>query len=79
MLIASHIHNARNHFIAKNNCQSGGQPGTHGILQKEIIDRFSKPAKQNSELLLKMTVSNFRDIWTNMALTEFGHVKSDIR
>ena len=48
------------------------QPATHGMLQKEIIDGFRKPAWQNTELLLKMIISDLKDTWSNTALTEFG-------
>ena len=48
------------------------QPATHGMLQKEIINGFRKPARQNTKLLLKMIISDLRDTWTNTALTEFG-------
>ena len=50
----------------------GNQPATHGMLQKEIINDFRKPAWQNTKLLLKMIISNLRDTWSNTALTEFS-------
>ena len=59
--------------------RGGDQPATHGMLQKEIIKRFRKPTRQNVELLLQMTISNLRDVWSNTALIEFGQAKSDIR
>ena len=59
--------------------REGNQPATHGMLQKEIISGFKKPARQNAKLLLTMTISNLRDIWVNTALIEFGQGKSDIR
>ena len=57
----------------------GNQQATHGMLHKEIINDFRKPARQNAKLLLKMTISNLRDIWSNKALIEFGQAKYDIR
>ena len=48
------------------------QPATRAMLQKDLII-------QNAKLLLKMTVSNLKKTWTNMALFEFGLGKSDIR
>ena len=56
-----------------------GGAATHGMLQKEIIKDFRKPARQNAKLLLKMTISNLSDIWSNTALIEFGQAKYDIR
>ena len=55
------------------------QPATRGMLQREIINGFRKPARQNAELLLKVTISNLRHICSNTALIEFGQAKSDIR
>ena len=57
----------------------GDQSATHDMLQKEIINGFRKPPKKNEKLLLKMTISNLRDIWSNTVLTEFDQAKSDIR
>ena len=48
------------------------QPATRAMLQKDLI-------MQNAKLLLKMTVSNLKKTWTNMALFEFGLGKFDIR
>ena len=36
-------------------------------------------ATQNAKLLLKMPISNLREIWSNTALFEFGLAKSDVR
>ena len=57
----------------------GKELATHGMLQKEIISGFRKPARQNVKLLLKMTISNLMDIWSNTTLIEFGQAKSDLR
>ena len=54
-------------------------PATHGMLQKEIINNFRKPARQNAKLLLKLTISGFSDSSSNTALIEFGQAKSNIR
>ena len=48
------------------------QPATDGMLQKEIINSFRKPAWQNTKLLLKMIISDLTDTWSNTSLTEFG-------
>ena len=48
------------------------QPATRAMLQKQLI-------KQNTKLLLKMTVSNLKKTCTNTALFEFSLAKSDIR
>ena len=49
------------------------QPATHGMLQKEIINGFRKPALQNTRLLLKIVIiSDLRDTWSNTALADFG-------
>ena len=49
------------------------------MLQKELITGFSNSAAQNATSLLKMPISNLREIWSNTALFEFGLAKSDIR
>ena len=49
------------------------------MLQKEIINGFRKPARKNAKMLLKMTISNLRDIWSILVLIEIGQAKSDIR
>ena len=59
--------------------RGGGQHATHGMLQKEFINSFRKPARQNAKLLLKMTISNLRDIWSNTALIEFCQAKSEVQ
>ena len=55
------------------------QPANHGTLQKELITGSRKSATQNAKVLLKMSISNLREIWSNTALFEFGLVKSDVR
>ena len=55
------------------------QSATHGMLQKEIINGFRKPAWQNTKLLLKIIISDLRDTSRNKALTEFSQAKSDMR
>ena len=55
------------------------QPATHGMLQKELILDSRNPATQNAKLLLKITISNLREIWSNMVLFKFGVAKFDIR
>ena len=55
------------------------QPANHGMLQKELITGSRKSATQNAKVLLKMSISNLREIWSNTALFEFGLVKSDVR
>ena len=57
----------------------GKELATHSMLHKEIISGYRKPARQNAKLLLKMTISNLMDIWSNTTLTEFGQAKSDLR
>ena len=48
------------------------QSATRIMRRKELII-------QNTKLLLKMTFSNLKKIWTNTALFEFGLAKSDVR
>ena len=55
------------------------QPPNHGMLQKEFITYSKSSTTQNATLLLKMPVSNLREIWSNKALPEFGLAKSDVR
>ena len=55
------------------------QPANHGTLQKELITGSRKSATQNAKVLLKMSISTLREIWSNTALFEFGLAKSDVR
>ena len=50
------------------------QPPSHGILQKELITGSRNSATQNAQLLFKIPISNFGEIWNNTALFEFGKV-----
>ena len=50
----------------------GNQPATHGMSQRQIKNGFRKPARQNAKLLLKLTISDFRDISSYTALTELA-------
>ena len=55
------------------------QPANHGMLQEELITGSRNSATQNAKLLLKMAISNLREIRSNTALFEFGLAKSDVR
>ena len=55
------------------------QPANHGMLQKKFITGSRNSATQNAKFLLKMSISNLREIWSNTALFEFGLAKSDMR
>ena len=57
----------------------GNQPATYDMLQKEIINGFRKTARQNEKLLLKITVSNLRDIWSNTALSLDSYPKLKLK
>ena len=46
---------------------------------KELITGSRNSVTQNAKLLLKMPISNLREIWSKMALFEFGPAKSDVR
>ena len=47
------------------------------MLQKELTTGSRNLVTQNAKL--SMTISNLREIWSNMVLFEFGLAKSDIR
>ena len=55
------------------------QPANHGMLQKELITGPRNTATQNTKLLLKMPMSNLREICNSTALFEFCPAKSDVR
>ena len=57
----------------------GNQPATYDMLQKEIMNGFRKTARQNEKLLLKITVSNLRDIWSNTALSLDSYPKLKLK
>ena len=52
------------------------QPANNSMLQKERIADSRNSATQNEKLLLKTSISNLREIWSNTALFEFGLAKS---
>ena len=47
--------------------------------QVEPITDSRNPATLDAKLLLKMAISNLKEIWSNTALFEFGLLESDIR
>ena len=49
------------------------------MLQKELINGSRESVTQNAKLLLRMSILNLREIWSSMALFEFGLGKFDIR
>ena len=54
------------------------QPANHDMIKQELITGSRNPATQNAKLLLKMTISNLWEIWSNTVLFEFGPATSDI-
>ena len=59
-------------------CLKKNQPANHDMLQKELINGSRESVTQNAKLLLRMSILNLREIWSSMALFEFGLGKFDI-
>ena len=55
------------------------QPANHNVLQKEPTTGSRNSATQNAKLLLKMPISNVREIRSNTVLPEFGLASFNIR